>query len=62
MTLRTLADEIKLYGNDLTEQRRRDLLNGLNFALSDLFRFFYKFLEAQYILYKQAMETQVNFT
>ncbi|KAF2070652.1 hypothetical protein CYY_008030 [Polysphondylium violaceum] len=43
--------------NLLSEQRRKDLMAGINVAVSSLFEFFYSMLETRYAQYKQVVST-----
>jgi hypothetical protein len=53
MTLRTLAEDVKLFSTDISNKRLKDLSQALNTELPGLFSFFYKFLENKFTLYIQ---------
>ncbi len=59
MVFRTLPDEIVVYNDTattsststLSEQRKKDLMNGINQGLQALFSFFYSLLEKNFSIY-----------
>ncbi|EGC39753.1 hypothetical protein DICPUDRAFT_147419 [Dictyostelium purpureum] len=46
--------------NVLSDQRRKDLMAGINQAVSSLFEFFFKLLESRYTLYKQNEQQKIK--
>jgi hypothetical protein len=58
MVFRLIADEVKSYSpsNELSEQRRKDLMNGLKSEFERLFPFLYRNLASHYQSYKEGVD------
>eukprot|EP01105_Mastigella_eilhardi_P021245 TRINITY_DN5133_c0_g1_i2.p1 TRINITY_DN5133_c0_g1~~TRINITY_DN5133_c0_g1_i2.p1 ORF type:complete len:1194 (-),score=306.98 TRINITY_DN5133_c0_g1_i2:36-3449(-) len=48
MVLRSLAESVKVYNDNMSEKRKRDMVNGLNALLPQFFPFTYHLLEQSY--------------
>jgi hypothetical protein len=54
LVIRTLAEEVRVFHEDLPDKRRKDLQLGVNASLPVISEFLYRLMSAKFAIYKQS--------